>query len=1138
MSAAFAESRRRQQSAADPTRSVWVSANAGAGKTHVLVDRALRLMLAGTRPEAILCLTFTKAAAAEMANRLHRVLSEWATADDVALGEKLRDLTGRPAAKSALAPARRLFAETLDAPGGLRIQTIHAFCQSLLGRFPLEAGVPPHFQVMDERSARELAEAARGDLLIEAARADGGDLAVALDRIVPLVDEAAFAELMQTLVGQRGRLRVILRHHGDDVARVIEATRAALGLGPDETVPQLLAQAGEDANFAAADLARAAAALDGGGKSDRERAAVIRAWLADRPMRAANFESPYMSAYLTQKLEPRATLITQAGRKADEGAAAILLAEQSRLLAVLQKLRAARIAGATAALWHIGAALILRYEAAKARAALLDYDDLILRTRDLLQKEGTAPWVLYKLDGGIDHILVDEAQDSSPEQWSVIAKLAEEFFSGAGAREADRTIFAVGDEKQSIYSFQGADPAAFAAMRRHFAGRVTAAATFQTIELALSFRSTAPVLAAVDAVFGRAEAAAGVSGAARVQHVLHRVGAAGLVELWPTEKPAPAADPDPWDAPLDQVAEDSPMARLARRIADTIAAWLRDGERLPSAGRPIRPGDVLVLVRRRNAFVEQMVRELKKRGIPVAGADRMVLTEQLAVMDLIALGRFVLLPDDELNLATVLKGPLFGFDDTLLYELAYGRDGGLWTVLQRRRAERAEFAAACDELVALRARADYTPPYEFYAELLGERGGRRRLLARLGREADDPVDEFLNLALTYQRAHAPSLEGFLHWLQAGETEVKRDMEQGRDEVRVMTVHGAKGLEANIVFLPDTCTVPDGRLDSRLLWQPDGDPPLFFWPVRTANDDATVASARRHARVRRLEEYRRLLYVAMTRARDRLYVCGFEGKTARPVDCWYELVRVALEPLAEKIPRDEESCLLRLQSPQTAPPQQDAAAPVDDAAVFALPGWARRAMPTEPSPPQPLVPSRPEAEEPAVRSPLGTDDGRRFRRGRLIHRLLQSLPDLPAGERAAAAARFLARDDHALDDAAQKAIAAEVLRLIEHPALAPLFGPGSRAEVPIAGLVGNHAVSGQIDRLVVCADKVLLVDFKSHRPAPDRLADVPSIYLKQMAYYRSALAGIYPGHVIESFIIWTEEPRIMQLKVDDLTALVP
>jgi ATP-dependent helicase/nuclease subunit A len=1133
------EGRRRQQAAANPMRSVWVSANAGAGKTHVLVDRALRLMLAGTRPEAILCLTFTKAAAAEMANRLHRVLSRWATANDATLREALQDLTGGRVAKSELAPARRLFARTLDAPGGLRIQTIHAFCQSLLGRFPLEAGVPPHFQVMDERSANELAAAVRGELLETAAESDGGALAAALEAVVRLIDETAFTELMDALVSQRGRLRVLLRHHGDDVEQVIAATRRALGLGATETIAEVLASACADAACDRLGLQRACAALERGSKTDEERAAVIGAWLANTPVRTATFETIYIGAYLTKEREKRAKLITEAGQKIDSGAADILLAEQARVFDVVRRLRAARIAEATAALWRIGADLIVRYDRAKARAALLDYNDLILKTRDLLFREGTAPWVLFKLDGGIDHILVDEAQDTSPEQWAVIAKLAEEFFAGTGARETQRTIFAVGDEKQSIYSFQGADPAAFAEMRAHFAKRIAAAdAVFDAVELALSFRSTAPVLTAVDAVFGRSEAAAGVTAVDhKVRHLVRRGGEAGLVEVWPTEKPAQAEQPDPWDAPLDQVGEDSPMARLAGRIAGTIAAWLRDHEILQPLDRPVRPGDILILVRRRNAFVDQMVRALKQRHIPVAGADRMILTEQLAVMDLMALGRFVLLPEDELNLATVLKGPLFGFDDALLYELAYGRDARLWTILQRKRSVRPEFAAACDELTALCARADYAPPFEFYAELLGQHGGRMRMLARLGRQADDPIDEFLALALAYQRGHAPSLEGFLHWLEAGGTDVKRDMEQGRDEVRVMTVHGAKGLEANIVFLPDTCTIPDGRLDARLLWQPAADPPLFFWPVRTANDEATAAAARAFARARRLEEYRRLLYVAMTRARDRLYVCGFEGKKQRPQDCWYDLVRTALEPLAEKIPLDDGSELLRLQSPQTAPPSA-ATAGATSAADISLPAWARRPMPDEPMPPKPLAPSRPDGEEPPVRSPLGADDGLRFRRGRLIHRLLQTLPDLPPDERAVAAGRFLARPDHGLGQAAQNEIVREVLRLFDHPELAVLFGPGSRAEVPIAGLIGSTTISGQIDRLVVAGDRVLLADYKSNRPPPRTIEDVPLIYLKQMAFYRNALVRIYPGRRIDAILVWTDGPQVMQLPIATLEALAP
>jgi ATP-dependent helicase/nuclease subunit A len=1127
-----------QRVAADPSVSAWVEANAGSGKTHVLIDRVTRLMLEGTPPGRILCLTFTRAAAAEMANRLYERLGDWAVAPDAELREKVGRLVGQPFSVDKLPPARRLFAKALDTPGGLKIQTIHAFCESLIGRFPLEAGVAPHFAVMDERTAADVLADARDRVLAHAHDGTHPELAAALDHVVSLVDEAEFAELMGELAAKRGRLRRLMAAH-DGLAGLVRATRRALGLAEAETAETIIAAACDDAAFDGGGLRRACEALEAGSPKDRERAAVIRAWLAEGEGRSRAFMGPYGHLFLRADGEPRAAsgLITKAARAADEAAAEILLAEQARIQAVMERLKAAAVAQSTTALLRLGQALLDAYEERKHAHARLDYDDLILTARNLLWAEGGASWVLYKLDGGIDHILIDEAQDTNPEQWEVVKALSEEFFAGAGARSegpGPRTVFAVGDEKQSIYSFQGVDPEAFDRMRADFGERVTAAGeTWRPVELVQSFRSAPAVLEAVDLVFARDGARDGLTASdARIVHFPSRKGQAGLVELWPTITPKEAPAVEPWDVPLDQIAPDSPPARLADRIAAQIERWRAEGEVLESRGRPMRPGDIMILVRRRGPFFDEMVRCLKARGVPVAGTDRMVLTEQLAVMDLMALGEFLLLPEDDLTLAVVLKGPLFGFDDDDLFDLAFGREDTLWAALKRRRGERALFKSACDELSALLAKADTMPPFAFFADLLGSGRGRERLLARLGRDAGDPIDEFLSLALDYGRGHAPSLQGFLHWLGAARTEVKRDLEQGRDEVRVMTVHGAKGLEADVVFLPDTCAVPDHRHDARLLWTTAGDEPVVLWPVRSRNDEAVCAAARARARRRREQEYRRLLYVAMTRARDRLCVCGFETSKGRQAGCWYDLVADAVRDRAEETPLGFGETGWRLRSRQEAAPRDEARGE-EEAAPGEMPAWAFAAAPAEATPPRPLAPSRPTEEEPAAMSPLGPGAGGEgeagLLRGRLVHRLLQLLPDLAPGTRAPACRRFLSRPVHRLDAEAGREIARETLAVLDDPAFSALFGPGSRAEVPLAGLVGDRVVLGQVDRLLVGDDGVQVIDYKTDRSAPGSADEVPVAYLKQMAAYRALLAGVYPGREVKCALLWTCGPRLMALE---------
>jgi ATP-dependent helicase/nuclease subunit A len=875
---------------------------------------------------------------------------------------------------------------------------------------------------------------------------------------------------------------------------------------------------------------------------DNERGSTIASWLADPDGRAARFDE-YLRAFFTATGERFKDIVTKKLADAHPAIAATVAAEGERLQAVRERRSAAELYAASAALARLAAALLDEYARVKVARALLDYDDLVLKARDLLLRPGVAPWVLFKLDGGLDHILIDEAQDTNPEQWEIVRLIAEEFFAGEGAHEGGRTVFAVGDAKQSIYSFQRADPAKFVAMREHFAAAVTAAnATWRIVPLETSFRSVAAVLRAVDAVFKQPQALDGVAlDGLEIRHEAHRRGHAGTIELWPPVEPDDGPDRENWRLPLEQRGASEPRARLARAIAATIRSWLDHGERLHAYDRPIRAGDVLVLVRRRGPFVTELVRALKAAAVEVAGVDRMYLTEQIAVEDLMALGQFLLLPDDDLTLATVLRGPLYGFDEEALFDLAYRRRGGLWDALKQRRDERPEFSYAATQLGELLARVDFVPPYEFFAEILGARRGRKAVFDRLGAEAGDPLDEFLASALAYERSHGVSLQGFLHWLSAGAAEIKRDLDQsGRDEVRIMTVHGAKGLEAPIVFLPDTLQVPTKT--PSVLWS-DGGLPL--WLIARDAMPRAAAAALDDAKRRRDQEYRRLLYVAMTRAADRLYVCGWNTRKRAPAGNWHDMVAAGLAAAdAEAFTFDSVPLLggggwtgpgLRLVTPQTVAPQAPAAGPSAKARAAILPDWCWREPPPEPAPPRPLAPSQPREEEPAARSPLGEDRGTAFLRGRLVHRLLQSLPGLPPAARAAAARRFLARRVHGLTKAAQAAMLRETLAVLEHPDFTPLFAPGSAAEVPVVGLVGGRALSGQIDRLVVAGDTVLIVDYKTMRPVPRDEAAVPAAYLSQLAAYRAAVAAVYPGKTVRCALLWTDGPVLMPVADDRLAA---
>ncbi len=1141
------EAQREQARAADPAASAWVTASAGSGKTKVLTDRVLRLLLApGTRPEAILCLTYTKAAAAEMRNRLAGRLGRWAVAPEAALAADLGELLRAAPDRATLDRARGLLARILDLPGGMRISTIHAFCQSLLRGFPLEAGLSPQFALIEDAEADALlAEAQEAVLAGAAPRA-------ALEALAGLVPPDRFGDLVKALTRDRARLAEALRKAGSPAA-LDAALAARLGLAPEADEGAVIAAAcaaAPDAALVAAARLQAASR----NKNDQTRGAAVLGWIALDPARRAARWEAWCGTFLTKEGTVRANLGTKDIGPRQAESVEILRAEAERVLAAEDARRGCRLLAATRALLGLARPVLEGYAARKQARGLMDYEDLILAAERLLEDPGCA-WVLYKMDGGLDHLLLDEAQDSNRAQWGIAAALTSEFFAGEGAARAGRTVFAVGDVKQSIYGFQGADPAGFAASQRHFAGAARAVgAAFREVPLQVSFRSTAPVLALVDAVFREGPARAGVVADGQVlAHRADRGDEAGLVELWPMLEPAPAAPPEPWAVPETATRQASGAALLGEAVAARIATWLERGEMLPARGREMRPGDILVLVRKRTGpLVPRLLRVLKERNIPVGGADRLTLTGQIAVQDVLALCDVLLLPEDDLQLAAVLKSPLIGLDEDRLLALAAGREGSLWARLAQERGRDTPEGLAAGWLARLMNRADLATPHALLAEVLGEHGGRARLLARLGPDAADPLDELLNAALEHERRHPPSLQHFVHRLRRGEAEIKREQAEG-EAVRVMTAHGAKGLQAPVVILPDTVSTAPRERGVR--WDEEGGMPLPFWAPREDAHAPAFARLLAAEQARRAEEENRLLYVALTRAEDRLLVCGWQPKPPKdapwPAGSWYGLIEqgfrtlgaveeAAFDPAGFGAPAEARfgPVLLRHEKAQAGKVR-----PADAAATRApppLPGWARRPVPAEAGA-APLTPSAvPAEDETPSAAPHGAADptGRRFRRGRLVHALLQHLPDHAPAAREAAARAFLARPGHALEAAEQAAILAEVLALLAEPDLAAAFGPGSLAEAPVAGRIGGRLVSGQVDRLLVGPERLLVLDYKTNRPPPARLEEVPAPYLRQMAAYRAVLRLAFPGRPVVCALVWTYGARFMRLPDDVLDPHAP
>ncbi|MEZ5839807.1 MAG: double-strand break repair helicase AddA [Hyphomicrobiales bacterium] len=1130
-----------QRTAADPGLSAWVSANAGSGKTHVLAQRVERLLLAGTNPARILCLTFTKAAAAQMSNRVFAELGRWAVASDADLDERLREMTGQRPEAGQRARARRLFAEALETPGGLKIQTIHAFCDRLLHAFPFEAGVSGHFDVLDDTTGAELLAEARAAVFERAVLAPDSDTGRALSRLIEASSDSGVEKALSALVGKRDALSSFAE---ESPAGIGPALSDVFGIAADESAAAITTEILSPPEFPAALRLRLAEALLLSGKEDTK----IGEGLVTFGTAASATErlDAWLGIFLTEKGTPRARVGTKKIHSAFPDLAGRVEGEQTRLLRLLERQRAIAARDTTLALLTLGQAVISHYERAKARRGLLDYEDLVVRTARLLRRGDTALWVQYKLDRGIDHILVDEAQDTSPRQWQVIEALAGEFFTGESARRLTRTMFAVGDEKQSIYSFQGAVPAYFDRMLRHFRQTAAAAeAAFEEVRLTLSFRSAPEVLQAVDTVFAEPEHYAGLTGQGEpTVHEAIRSSAPGRVEIWPAFLPVAGGDtPEHWWEPVDALGAASPERRHAAAIAARIADWFAGPDRPVIGGRPARFGDILVLVRKRGSFAGELLRALKERGLPVAGADRLVLTNHVAVADLLTLAGFMLLPEDDYSLAVVLKSPLFGFDDDDLMRLtepegdARPGDKPLWQRLERLAGADTRLAAAHARLSEWRRIADFVPPFEFLARVLGPDGGRRQFEERLGAEANEALDELLAQALEAERAGPPTLQGFLDRLTRAAPEIKRDMDIGRDEIRVMTVHGAKGLEAPIVFLADTCSAPGSSKPPQILMpeRPDMPPdtaPALIFSGRKDDHTGTHTAALAEFRAREAEEYRRLLYVAMTRAGDQLIISGHAGARGVPDDSWYAMTRRSLESLADAETRAgfEEPVLVwaRKAAPEPILPDEGPVA----APLPVMPDWIGRPAPAARRAARRLQPSD------LGLIPAGLSGGPRdaARRGEAVHRLLESLAPLAPADRPAAAARALLTPGAGAgfgpsgDEGDE--IAQEALAVLDHPGFAFLFAEGSRGEVAVAGEIEEggerYRVEGRIDRLVVRENDVLIVDYKTSRSVPDGPGDVAAAHIAQLALYRRLIAEIYPGREIGCALLFTAGPRLIVL----------
>jgi ATP-dependent helicase/nuclease subunit A len=1128
-----------QRSAVIPGDNIWLSASAGTGKTQVLTARVIRLLLeSDVEPENLLCITFTKAGASEMADRINELLASWVQREDKALFHDLEAI-GASAGPDVRKRARQLFAKVLDAPGGgLQILTIHSFCQSLLGSFPEEAGLVPGFKPIEGREQQELLREALVNLVLEAEARGDTKMVTDLQELSLDMGEDAALRFLHRAAASPDVMTLI----PNDAGAVVWARRLA-GVHFDGPVEYMLEDAFADARIPRATLHAIIDAnlLWGKNKADSrggKRAAVLQDWLSRTPTERAALLPDLHRCWSTAKGELQVS--TDKYTPMTDAYAALGLEMFQWTNQLLGEVTRAQYADRLARALCIGKEFAAQYSRAKHAIGAVDFDDMIRRTAELLQHGQMAQWVRFKLDKQIDHILVDEAQDTNKAQWDIISALSDDFYSGMGANpEKNRTLFSVGDFKQAIYGFQGTAPERYEEAGRYFAERIDAAGSeLKRLTLSRSFRSTAPILDFVNAVIdGSGPADFGINDI--IDPHYSEKPHFGMVELLQpiSAKPNAADDSDTSDEEEDWFSDEK--RALAERLADHAKALIDEKPWLESQGRHLEPGDIMFLLRSRGDMASLLVAQLHERNVAVAGIDRLKLLQPLVVQDLLGAIKFVLQPNDDLSLACLLVSPIIGWTQEQL--LAHGyvgdREGSLWQHI-RGKPELADDLAPLRDMLAA---ADFTTVYHFLEQILsGPIGARRKFTARLGREVLVPIEEMLNSAFQFEQQHGGGLQKFMAWFDRGEIEIKRESDNSTKEVRVMTVHGAKGLQAPVVILADITSDPTKKPDQsvELLMDEGQRTPLL--PIRKSEQSGRLQDIVEMQKTRELQEHKRLLYVAITRAEERLIMAGSLGisrKGEPPAESWCAAIEKGMtalgcswedDPRWGRVMRHVGAEGASMVAQVTSAEKQSPTVPRP-----ASPEWLFAPAPMEQRPPRPLVPSRLDDDDYGD-APANAAMRKAANRGKLIHALFERITDSESLKTAEQWLAVQARNDDI--DPAQ--LLAEVSAVISDPVWAAFFGPQARAEVPLVAVVGETVINGRIDRLLVEPGLVRAVDFKTGRSIPTDAHGVPVPHLRQMAHYRAALQTIFPDCKIEVALLFTHAPRFITLSDQILAPYYP
>ena len=1111
---------RAQITASDARFSSWLTANAGSGKTKVLIDRVARLLLDGVQPEQILCLTYTKSAAAEMKNRLFDRLGKWAMLADQELNFSLREMgIQTQLGIEELKKARTLFARAIEAPGGLKIQTIHAFCSSLLRKFPLEAGISPQFGELTERGQRDLYLKVLEILSTDEATEES------FEHFSKIANVSNWEETVSKIVSKRN-----IFSKSKSRSEIYEAFSVSSEVSIEDDISSHFQNGTMSFLKKISDcLQKSTSTIDQ--KISKELSKISSIDLTSLQLLEKIFlYGKTAKAPFTAKLGKFSTKEMRNGFLAD------YTDEIDDFMVRLETFRNRRLsylAAETSFSIHKFASAFLKvYTEQKNFKGLLDFDDLINITVNLLTTSAVADWVLYRLDGGIDHILVDEAQDTSPSQWNVIETLAQELTSGKGIKEnRSRTVFVVGDQKQSIYSFQGADPGQFDRVRDSFSAKLEGAEkTLQVASLDYSFRSSQTILTLVDKIY---EDARGEGFGWGRKHLAFKSELPGRIDLWPIIPKKVNPNLSKWEEPIELISDADHFVSLARLIAQEIKRMIDQDVQVPEQKtinqqptfRSVRAGDFLILVQRRSEIFHEIIRACKDANLPIAGADRLRLAGELAIKDICNFLSFIDNADDDFSLAAILKSPLFGWNEKRLFELAHSREE--MTLWQALRNDPTKFAKELEVFEDLRSVADFVRPYELIERILILHNGRSLLIGRLGKEAEEGIDTLLTQAMDYESSEIPSLTGFLAWISDENIEVKRQFDSSVNQIRVMTVHGAKGLEAPIVILPETHDFKN-EISDEILFTDD----LAFKKFSSTERSNKTTEVYNSQKQKNSAERDRLLYVALTRSEVWLIVAA-AGNVSDDGKSWYKEVEKGLINLDAKSENFSHGHGLRYQRGEWLVGKCSAKHLKKDAKIK-LPQIFKENLGTPVKFEKFINPSNLMGSKSIQRIDKVTESDGAKLFGTIVHLLLEKLPKSNSNDWQNIVPNLLKWAEINVSEETQIRAYKQAENILKKPSFEFIFAPDTLAEVQFSTIlesVGGIPIVGVIDRLVLSQDSALIIDFKTNQEVPSSIDEVPLGILKQMGAYAASMQKVFPKKNIELGIIWTHSAELMKIDVN-------